>query len=116
MENNETNISIIEMIKNKLNSLSPIRRYIVYFLVTLLMGTLIFLVINKDEAFKLVQTATYPDGCNETYINGVLQGENCTYGRSLIEGNKNKFTTDNIDTTGWLILNANNTGTPNPTG
>ena len=47
--------------------------------------TLLVVAINKDTLFKTIEIIKYSDGCNETYINGVINSSNCTYARSMLE-------------------------------
>ena len=55
----------------------------IFILTILILGAYTY--IHKDELFKSVTVITFPDGCNETYINGILNNSECTYGRWLHE-------------------------------
>lgn len=43
----------------------------------------LFLFINGEELFKNKVTLTYPDGCSETYSDGVLITEPCPNNNDL---------------------------------
>jgi len=45
----------------------------------------------KETLFRTVATVTYPDNCTEKYINGIMESEECTIGRTLIEQQQPDF-------------------------
>jgi len=61
-------------------------RYIVgVILVFIIICLGIYTYLHKDELFKQEITLSFPDGCQEKYVNGVLQGSRCEEGRRLAE-------------------------------
>ena len=54
-----------------------IRNIIGLFFVGVILFTLIFIFIKKDEIFRNEVTVTYNDGCVEKYVNAELVTEKC---------------------------------------
>lgn len=53
------------------------RKYIMFFLIGLIIGSIAIIIYQGKDAFREVKILTYHDGCNETYINGKLNGSEC---------------------------------------
>lgn len=47
-------------------------------LITIILFTLLFLILNSDVAFTNNATIKYPDGCVEQYVNGELISLPCS--------------------------------------
>lgn len=54
-----------------------------FIVVIVVTGLILF--FNRDTLFTNRAVIEYPDGCVEVYINTVLQGNECTNGRQIVE-------------------------------
>jgi hypothetical protein len=62
----------------------------------------IYLITHK-EAFDSKYNITYPDGCQEAYINYELVSEECTAGRLMIEQAKKEQEKINNPSAEWIL-------------
>jgi len=61
------------------------QKVIVIIGLVIIFSTMLWMVLNKDKLVTTTEIVTYPDGCNETWINGNINSTNCTYGRAMVK-------------------------------
>jgi len=69
----------------KWNDLPIWRRVIAIVLLIFIFTLIILCVVFKDKIVTNTEILGYPDGCNETWINGIINSSNCTQGRAILE-------------------------------
>ncbi len=88
MEEHDKDMEIfIKKYNDKINNLSTIQKILVI-LFLLLIGVGAYLFMSGDVTQVFTYTVDGIDVCNETYINGIVQGEYCQQNTHIYTGDK----------------------------